>query len=75
METEELLIGCLRGEYATGMPAVVRVYKIGERFRINGPGRPHLCDSSVKDIEEIKREAFKIYRIWNSEFEAAVDQA
>lgn len=71
MPSDERLIGCLQGEYASGEQTIVSVYKAGRAFRLVGPGSPHVCDPSILTIEEIKREAFRVYGIWHFVFEAA----
>lgn len=69
MPRREPLLGYLRGEYANGSPAIVSVYKAGRTYRLDGPGRPHLCHPSVRGIEAVRREAFHVYGIDNSRFE------
>jgi len=66
---KEPLIGYLRGEYANGAEALISVYKAGRTYRLSGPGAPHLCHPSIRDIEEVKREAFHVYGVWRSVFE------
>lgn len=66
---ETRLVGYLRGERANGTNALVCVYRDGPDFRLSDAEGSITCLPSVVDIESVKREATRVYRIWRWVFE------
>ena len=66
---ESRLVGYLHGERANGTNALVCVYRDGPDFRLSNTEGSITCLPSVVDIEGVKREATRIYRIWRWVFE------
>ena len=69
MPRREPLLGYLRGTYPNGSPAIVSIYKAGRGYRLSGGRSDHLCHPSVRNIEEVKREAFHVYGVDNAVFD------
>lgn len=66
---ETRLVGYLHGERANGTNALVCVYRDGLEFRLSDAERSITCLPSVVDIEGVKLEATRVYRIWRWVFE------
>ena len=67
--TSRRLVGYLHGEHPRGAYLVVGVYRDGENYWLTSAGRSDLCLPSTKNIDDVKREAFRLYDIFRWVFQ------
>lgn len=67
--TSRRLIGYLHGEHPQGSYMVVGVYQDGDDYWLTSTGRSDPCLLSTKDVDDVKREAFRLYDIVKWVFE------
>jgi NAD(P)H-hydrate repair Nnr-like enzyme with NAD(P)H-hydrate epimerase domain len=68
---KERQVGVLVGEGASGGEAIVTVRKVGRDYRIRWAGKDHLCHPSVRDMDDVKREALLVFSVRNAVFVSA----
>jgi hypothetical protein len=67
--TSRCLVGYLHGEHPQGSYMVVGVYQDGDDYWLISAGRSDPCRPPTKDMDDVKREAFRLYDVVRWVFE------